>query len=72
MNKKFKVEYNPTNDYNSEWFTEDDLIEAENEEEAIELAKDYNIEMARANGYTYEKAAEIVNSYAWRAKEELK
>lgn len=71
MNKKFKVEYNPTKDYSSEWFTEDDFIEAENEELAIELAKDYNIEMARANGYTYEEAAEIFNSYTWRAKEEI-
>ena len=46
------------------------LLRQTAQEEAIELAKDYNIEMARANGYTYEEAEEVVNSYAWRANEE--
>lgn len=69
MSKKFKVEYNPTKDYSSEWFTIDDYVEAENAEEAIDFAKDYMIESARANGYEYDEAVEIHNSYAWRAEE---
>lgn len=69
MNKKFKVEYNPTNEYGSEWLSEDDFIEAETAEEAVEYAKDYEIEMSRNNGYTYEEAVEIFNNYAWRAEE---
>ena len=69
MNKKFKVEYNASSAYGGEWFTVDDLVEAETAEEAIELAKDYMIESARANGYEYEEADEIHNSYTWRAKE---
>lgn len=39
MNKKFRVEYNPTNENGSEWFTVGDFIDAETEEEAIVLAK---------------------------------
>lgn len=69
MNKIFKIEYNPTNEYGGEWFAVDDLVEAETEEEAIELAKDYMIEASRANGYGYEQAVEIHNGYAWIAKE---
>lgn len=69
MNKKFRVEYNPTNENGSEWFTVGDFIDAETEEEAIVLAKDYMIECSRANGYEYEEATEIHNNYAWRAEE---
>lgn len=69
MNKMFRVEYNTTNEYGSEWFTVEDYIEAEDSDEAIEFAKDHMIECARANGYDYDEAAEIHNNYAWRAEE---
>ena len=66
--KKFKVEY-AADAFGSEFFSMDDLIEAETEEAAIELAKDYMIESSRSTGYEYEEAAEIHNSYVWRAEE---
>ena len=65
----FKVEYNPINEYGSEWFSVDDYVEAENEEEAIEIAKDCEIESARKFGLSYEAATEEINNYAWRATE---
>ena len=69
MNKKFKVEYNPTNEYGSEWFTVEETIEAETEEEAIDYAKEAMIESARAFGYEYDEAVETHNNYFWRAEE---
>lgn len=69
MNKMFKVEYNPINEYGSEWFTVDDYVEAETEDEAIELAKDCEIERARNFGLSYEAATEEINNYSWRATE---
>jgi hypothetical protein len=69
MNKKFKVEYNPTNEYGSEWFTVEETVEAETEEEAIDYAKEAMIESARAFGYEYDEAVETHNNYSWRAEE---
>lgn len=68
MKKMFKVEYNPTNEYGGEWFSMENAVEAETEEEAIEFARDSMIETARANGYEYEEAVEIHNNYSFRAK----
>lgn len=68
-NKMFKVEYNPTSEYGSEWFSVDDYVEAETEEEAIELAQDCKIEQARNFGLSYEEATEVINNYSWRATE---
>lgn len=67
--KKFKVEY-AADTFGSEWFSMGELIEAETEEEAIEMAKDYMIESSRSNGYEYEEAVEENNNYVWRAHEE--
>lgn len=67
MNNKFEVEYNPTNEYGSEWFTVEETVEAETEEEAIDYAKEAMIESARAFGYEYDEAVEIHNNYSWRA-----
>lgn len=66
--KKFKVEY-AADAFGSEFFSMDDLIVAETEEAAIELAKDSMIEASRANGYEYEEAVEENNNYVWRAQE---
>lgn len=70
MNKQFKIEYNPKpEEYGSEWFSFDDFVEAETAEEAIELAKDHEIEAARNFGMQAEEAIEWVKSLLWRAEE---
>lgn len=69
MSKMFKVEYNTTNEYGSEWFSMDDYVEAENEEEAIAIAKDCEIESARIFGSSYDAATEEINNRSWRATE---
>ena len=70
MNKMFKVEFNPTPEqYGSEWFSMGDYIEAENEEEAIAIAKDCEIESARKFAHNYAAAATEISNYSWRATE---
>lgn len=69
MEKMFKVEYNTSNEYGSEWFSMDDYIEAENEDEAIAIAKDCEIESARIFGSSYDAAVEEISKRRWRATE---
>ena len=66
--KKFLVEY-AADAFGSEWFSMGDLIEAETEEEAIELAQDYVIEQSRAKGSDYEEAVKFIVSHVWRSQE---
>lgn len=73
MPKIFKVEINETGYYTSDsiWYTTDGLSEviADNEEEAVQIAKDYLIDSANSLGNDVDQAEKEFSEWAWRVAE---
>lgn len=73
MPKIFKVEINETGYYTSDgiWYTPDGLSEviADNEEEAVQIAKDYLVDSANSLGNDVDQAEKEFSEWAWRVSE---
>lgn len=73
MPKTFKVEINETDYYTSDgiWYTPDGLSEviADNEEEAVQIAKDYLVDSANSLGNDVDQAEKEFSEWAWRVSE---